>query len=66
LLHIFIAAQLRPVVRLHDEEEELELVRLPLERAIDQVMRAEVSDAKTVAGLLAYYRMSSGRSTIAR
>jgi hypothetical protein len=37
-----------------DPEEEIELVRMPLERAIDQVLNGELSDAKTVAGLLAY------------
>ena len=38
----------------HDEEEQIELVRLPLEDAIAQITRVELSDAKTVAGLLAY------------
>ena len=66
LLYLFSASDLRPAQRAHDEEEELELVRLPLDAAIDQVLRGEISDAKTVAGLLAYYRMSSGRSTITR
>ena len=37
-----------------DEEEEIELVRMPLEAAIEQVLNGEISDAKTVAGLLAY------------
>ena len=66
LLHIFVASNLRPQSGAHDEEEELELVRLPLDAAIERVTGGEVSDAKTVAGLLAYYRMSSGRSTITR
>jgi ADP-ribose pyrophosphatase len=54
LIHIFVATELRPAPGGGDEEEEIELVRMPLHAAIEQVLRAEVSDAKTVAGLLAY------------
>jgi ADP-ribose pyrophosphatase len=66
LLHVFLATDLSQGSLQHDDEEELELVTLPLDVAIDQVLQGEISDAKTVAGLLAYYRMSSGRSTISR
>jgi ADP-ribose diphosphatase len=34
------------------EEEEARIVRMPLEAAVDMVMRGEITDAKTVAGLL--------------
>ena len=54
LIHIFVAADLRESTPEHDEEEEIELVRMPLEAAIQQVLEGEISDAKTVAGLLAY------------
>jgi ADP-ribose pyrophosphatase len=66
VLHIFVASSLRPSHSVHDEEEELELVHMPLDAAIDQVLTHEISDAKTVTGLLAYYRMSSGRSSMTR
>ena len=56
LIHIFIATGLRAASVAHDEEEEIELVRLPLDEAIRQVTQTEISDAKTVAGLLAYAR----------
>ena len=48
----------------HDEEEEIELVRLPLEQAIRQVTEGEISDAKTVAGLLAYAHRASVRDRV--
>jgi len=54
LIHIYAANGLRETAMRHDEEEEIEVVRMPLAAAIEQVMRGEISDAKTVAGLLAY------------
>jgi ADP-ribose pyrophosphatase len=62
LLHIFVATGLQPGAVRPDPDEEIELVRLPLERAIDQVLDGEISDAKTVAGLLAYWRRAVGRA----
>ena len=56
LLHVFVATGLEPVRAHADEDEEIEVVRLPLDEAIQHVMRGEVSDAKTIAGLLAYAR----------
>jgi ADP-ribose pyrophosphatase len=54
LLHIFLATTLEEVGVNPDAEEDIELVRMPLAQAIDQVLNREISDAKTVAGLLAY------------
>jgi ADP-ribose pyrophosphatase len=62
LIHIFVATELRPAPAGGDEEEEIELVRMPLETAIEQVLSGEVSDAKTVAGLLAYARKTRSPS----
>jgi ADP-ribose pyrophosphatase len=56
LIHIFVGTDLEESVAAPDEEEEIELVRMPLEAALRRVMREEISDAKTVAGLLAYSR----------
>ncbi|MCA1645457.1 MAG: NUDIX hydrolase [Chloroflexi bacterium] len=57
LIHIFVARGLHESAVEPDPEEEIELVRMPLEQAITQVLRVELSDAKTVAGLLAYARL---------
>ena len=59
LIHIFVATGLREAAAGHDEEEEIELVRMPLEDAIQQVLEGEISDAKTIAGLLAFRRRLS-------
>jgi len=58
LMHIFVATDLVAAAVHPDDDEEIELVRMPFERAIDQVLSGEVSDAKTVAGLLAYWRQT--------
>ena len=57
LIHLFVASGLRAGQAAADEEEEIEVVRLPLGEAIGQVLRRELSDAKTVTGLLAYHSM---------
>jgi ADP-ribose pyrophosphatase len=62
LVHIFAAADLTRTTTHHDEEEHIELVRMPLEDAIEQVMQGEISDAKTVTGLLAYDRLRTNAS----
>ena len=59
LIHIFVATGLHEGTATHDEEEEIELVRMPLEDAIQQVLEGEISDAKTIAGLLAFRRRLS-------
>jgi ADP-ribose pyrophosphatase len=59
LLHVFVARGLRECLPKLDEEEDIEVVRLPLERAIEQVTSGEISDAKTVTGLLAYRAISN-------
>jgi ADP-ribose pyrophosphatase len=59
LIHLFVATGLRSGTGHQDAEEDIELVRVPLEGAIQQVLDGELSDAKTVTGLLAYWRRMS-------
>ncbi len=54
LIHIFLATGLTPTASRPDEDEEIEVVRVPLSEALDLVLKREISDAKTVTGLLAY------------
>jgi ADP-ribose diphosphatase len=55
LLHIFVATDLREARGEPDDDEDLELVLMPLAEAVDRVRRGEITDAKTVVGLLAYW-----------
>ena len=54
ILHLYLATELTPVARTAHgpEEEHMEIVELPLAKAVDMVMRGEIHDAKTVIGLL--------------
>ena len=52
VIHIWAAKGLRPVPMHLDEEEFLTPAKLPLEEAVDMVLRGEIRDGKTVAGLL--------------
>ena len=61
LLHLFVASGLEPSAMPRDEEEDIEVVRLPLADAIERVLNGEISDAKTVAGLLAYWNRQPSR-----
>jgi ADP-ribose pyrophosphatase len=54
LLHVYRASGLRECRGQPDEDEELELVRLPLAEAMDLVRGGQITDSKTVVGLLAY------------
>ena len=62
LLHVFLGLGLRVCTVAADEEEDLELVRLPLRKALELVRRGEIIDAKTVVGLLAYRDLTEYRS----
>ena len=52
--HLFYAEQLTPVKQHLDEDEFLDVVRLPLEKAIEMVLNNEIPDAKTQLAILKY------------
>jgi ADP-ribose pyrophosphatase len=51
-LWVFLATDLRETARRHEEDEIIEVVRLPFARALDMVASGEIDDAKTIIGLL--------------
>ena len=51
-LWVFLATELRETERRHEEDEIIEVVRMPLARALDMVASNEIDDAKTIIGLL--------------
>lgn len=59
-LWVFLATELRETARLHDEDEIIEVVRLPFARALALVASGEIEDAKTIIGLLAAARRLGG------
>lgn len=55
---IYLATGLEQTDAHPDEDEFLNLVRMPLSQAVEKVMRGEICDAKTCAGLLmAHYAL---------
>lgn len=52
---LFVAEDLEPGAASPDPEEELEVIQVPFETAIDAVFAGEITDAMSVAGLLAVH-----------
>ena len=62
-LWVFLATDLRETARRHEEDEIIEVVRLPFARALGLVASGEIDDAKTIIGLLlAARRLGVGES----
>lgn len=59
LMHLYFAEGVEPGAPAPDEDEEVELVRLPLAQLEARV--GELEDAKTLAGILLYLRIRSAR-----
>jgi ADP-ribose pyrophosphatase len=51
-LWVFLAADLRETATRHEEDEIIEVVRLPFARALEMIASREIEDAKTIIGLL--------------
>ncbi len=50
--HIYLATDLYQGEAHPDEDEYLDLIKMPFSEAVDRMMRNEIADAKTVAGIL--------------
>jgi ADP-ribose pyrophosphatase len=53
-LYLFLATELTPARLIAEDTEEIELVRMTLEEALEKIKNGEIQDAKSVAGLLYY------------
>ncbi|MBX7152843.1 NUDIX hydrolase [bacterium] len=49
---LFIAKDLKEAAVQPDHDEFLEIIRLPFSKAVDKVFRGEITDMKTIVGLL--------------
>ena len=61
-IYIYLATELSQADAHPDDDEFLSLVRMPLEEAVEKVMRGEITDAKTCTGLLMAAHYLRGRS----
>ncbi len=51
-MYLYLATELKPMKRNADEDENIELVRVPLKKTPELIASGEVCDAKSIAGLL--------------
>ena len=59
LMHVFVAMNLRKIVRgLLDDDENIKIRKMRLSAAIKKCLNGKIEDAKTIAALLAYYSQS--------
>ncbi len=56
-LHLFLATDLTKSALARDENEGIDLVKLPLEEALTLIDKQEINDVKTLYAILAYARM---------
>ena len=52
VIHIYFARGLHQAEQALDDDEFLDVERIPLQRAVEMVMKNEITDAKTQIGIL--------------
>ena len=55
-MHIYLATDLKPTKINPDDDENIELVRVPLKKTLGLIASREICDAKSIAGLLMVLR----------
>ena len=53
-LYLFLATGLSPSRLIAEDTEEIKLLKLPVNKAVELIRTGEIQDAKTIAGLLFY------------
>ena len=61
IIHMYLAENLTFSEQHLDEDEFLEVRRIPLEEAFQMVMRNEIRDSKTQVGILKTYQLVKGQ-----
>jgi ADP-ribose pyrophosphatase len=56
-MHLYLATGLRSVERDADDDEDIEVVRVPLGKTLELIASGEICDAKSIAGLLMALRL---------
>jgi ADP-ribose pyrophosphatase len=60
-MYAYAAYDLEPQLQALEEGEEIELMPVPLDEAIDMIRTGDIQDAKTIAALLMFERFHRGR-----
>ncbi|MDK2820057.1 MAG: ADP-ribose pyrophosphatase [Clostridia bacterium] len=53
IMHAFLAKGLTPHIEDKDEDEFLEVIKIPLKDAVNKILKGEIQDAKTISSILA-------------
>ncbi len=61
ILHVFLAQHLEKTAQRTEEDENVEVVSMPLHRAVEMVLSGEIRDAKTIAALLVTHYILTNR-----
>jgi ADP-ribose pyrophosphatase len=51
-IYVYLATDLQASAQNLDDDEEIEIVRMPLASALERVRAGEINDAKSIVGLL--------------
>ena len=62
IIHIFVGTDLKPGKQDLDVDEVLEIVELPLAKAIDMIRNGDIKDGKTIIGLQPTYLKMLGKN----
>jgi len=60
-MYLYLATDLKPLKRAADDDEDIELVRVPLKKTPELIASREICDAKSIAGLLMALRKVRAR-----
>ena len=64
-IHLFLARHLTPVSQALEHDEVIEVVERPLSELIAMIRRGEISDGKTICGLmLAYFHVNADKEGV--
>lgn len=54
-IHIYLAEEVVEGTAQPDENEYIEIIKMPVDEALEKVKNGEIRDAKTIVGILAYF-----------
>ncbi len=58
-LHVFLATGLKPARLIAEDTEEIEILHVPLDKALEMIKSGEIQDAKSIAGILFYLKFTN-------
>jgi ADP-ribose diphosphatase len=58
-LHLFLATDLKPARLTAEDTDEIELIRVQLDIAVEMIRAGDIQDAKSIAGILFYLKFKS-------